>query len=307
VFVRLGASGDQDPAQSFRLTILFYDNPPPLPLVDPLDQANGTDPNRREPTVVEDFGGVDSQPLGPDDLPVRVNGASRLVRVRWTEATVPESRPAEGGFTPLAGGADAAEPGAEHYIGTEIPTAGPRSGLAGLEVIEEISLLCVPDEVHPALSVADRDRLRRAVLDQCAGRGDRFAILSVPGGPIDVATIGPPAESSLAAVYHPWVRVAVPGRADTVLVPPTGHVAGIYARTDLERGVHKAPANEVVRGIVDGDPGTGEGPLEFPVSRAQNDALNSRRINVIRDFRAVGRDVRVWGARTLSAEPSGGS
>jgi hypothetical protein len=79
-------------------------------------------------------------------------------------------------------------------------------------------------------------------------------------------------------------------------------VTGIYARTDIERGVHKAPANETVRGIIQTDT-AGEGPLEFTISRGDQEILNPRGINVVRDFRPDGRGIRVWGARTLSSDP----
>ena len=69
-------------------------------------------------------------------------------------------------------------------------------------------------------------------------------------------------------------------------------MAGIYARTDIERGVHKAPANEVIRGAVD---------LEFPVPKGNQDILNPRGVNCARDFRSDGRGIRLWGARTMSS------
>jgi phage tail sheath protein FI len=97
-------------------------------------------------------------------------------------------------------------------------------------------------------------------------------------------------------VFDPFTR-------DTVLVPPAGHVAGIYARSDRERGVHKAPANEVVRDIITRDINATRKPLEFTLARGDHDILNPRGINVIRDFRADRRGIRVWGARTLSGDP----
>jgi phage tail sheath protein FI len=83
------------------------------------------------------------------------------------------------------------------------------------------------------------------------------------------------------------------GEGDSKLVPPSGHMAGIWARNDSERGVHKAPANEVVRGAIG---------LETQVSRNEQDTLNPVGINCIRAF--PGRGIRVWGARTLSSDPS---
>jgi phage tail sheath protein FI len=93
-----------------------------------------------------------------------------------------------------------------------------------------------------------------------------------------------------------------PRTSDTLLVPPSGHVAGIYARTDVERGVHKAPANEALRGIVQVDINGTRRPLEFTIGKREHDMLNPRGINVIRDFRADRRGIRVWGARTISSD-----
>lgn len=88
-------------------------------------------------------------------------------------------------------------------------------------------------------------------------------------------------------------------------MPPGGHVLGIYARTDIARGVHRAPANEEVRGIITDDlRGPGHvGPLEFRTSKGVQDILNPRGINVMRDFRADQRAIRVWGARTMADDP----
>jgi Bacteriophage tail sheath protein len=95
--------------------------------------------------------------------------------------------------------------------------------------------------------------------------------------------------------------VAAPHTPDGhVLVPANGHIAGIYARVDRERGVHKAPANEVVLGLtsISGVP-----PLSRPLDKRQQDILNPRGIDVIRDFSVEGRGVRVWGARTMAVDP----
>jgi phage tail sheath protein FI len=101
-------------------------------------------------------------------------------------------------------------------------------------------------------------------------------------------------DSKYAALYYPWIKVANPlGNGAGVFVPPSGHIAGIWARTDGERGVHKAPANEVVRGALE---------PQFKVSKAEQDTLNPDGINCIRAF--PGRGVRVWGARTLSSDAS---
>ena len=96
-----------------------------------------------------------------------------------------------------------------------------------------------------------------------------------------------------AAYYYPWIGIYDPSMNGERLIPPTGQVVGICARTDIERGVHKAPANEVVRGAT---------RLEFAVPKALQDILNPRNVNCIRDFRSDGRGIRLWGARTMSSD-----
>lgn len=86
-------------------------------------------------------------------------------------------------------------------------------------------------------------------------------------------------------------------------MPPAGHVAGINAHTDIHRGVPKAPANEVVCGILKQDLGDGRRPLTHVLGARAQDLLNPCGVNVIRDFRSTGRGVRIWDARTMSSDP----
>jgi len=174
----------------------------------------------------------------------------------------------------------------------------PLMGLAALEAIDEISILLAPDEV------ADNSgAITNAVIDQCERLKDRLAIVSAPRNRDRLEDLRPPRDTSYAAFYYPWVRVFDTARQTTVLIPPGGHVAGIYARTDIERGVHKAPANEDVRGLTTGSVRSGDEPLEFTLVNSEQDILNPRGVNVIRDFRNAGRGVRLWGARTMSSDP----
>jgi phage tail sheath protein FI len=162
-------------------------------------------------------------------------------------------------------------------------------------------LLVAPDEVNGA--IANGSRITAALVEQCELLRDRFAILSVRADQRPVHGILPPHDTTYGAVYFPWIRVADTRTQDTLLVPASGHVAGIYARSDIERAVHKAPANELVRGIVEQDPAPALEPLEYRVTSAEGEILNARGVNVIRDFRAEGRGIRVWGARTMSSDP----
>jgi uncharacterized protein len=182
-----------------------------------------------------------------------------------------------------------------------------------LEDIADIDLVCVPDIVMedaalPRKLVFDGAHvfeLQRQVLEHCQRMGDRFAILDTL--PILDGKYGTQAELSLeraleehwreliptdGALYFPWIRVAPLAGSDPQFVPPCGHVAGIYARTDAQIGVHKAPANAIVEGAVD---------LEVQLTDADQSGLNEAGVNCIRSF--PGRGIRVWGARTLSGLP----
>jgi uncharacterized protein len=158
--------------------------------------------------------------------------------------------------------------------------------------VDDVALLAVPDEVRFA-TPASAGPVTAAAIAQCERRKDRFAIVSSAIGLGDVSQLKPPRDTSWAAFYCPWIDVHDPLTGRTLRIPPTGHIAGVIARVDEERGVHKAPANEELRGV------TG---LEFSITDTTQDVLNPRGVNAIRDFRAAGRGIRVWGARTMSSD-----
>ena len=138
-----------------------------------------------------------------------------------------------------------------------------------------------------------------AIVAHCELMGDRMAILDPPPGMSvqDVAkwrTNDSGLDSKFAALYYPWVKVLDPVSGSTRMVPPSGHMAGIWARNDNERGVHKAPANEIVRGAIDVQTQDHAGSSRRP--------LNPIGVNAVRGF--PGRGIRVWGARTLSSDPA---
>jgi Bacteriophage tail sheath protein len=308
LFVRVRAGSRPDNAGNpvgFRITVLYY-RTAPNPFVDPLDPANIGNPNRIDPDVIEDYDDLSADPLDGNYVITRVNNNSALIHLAYTNGAIAPAAPNDVPFGQLATvpGSDGVVPiTAVEYEGNPALPPDQRTGLAALEIIDEVALLLVPDEVHPALNAANQSQLMNTLVTQCERLVDRFAILSVPGGQGLVQNIFPPRDTSYAAIYYPWVRVFDPFTRDTVLVPPAGHVAGIYARSDRERGVHKAPANEVVRDIITRDINATRKPLEFTLARGDQDILNPRGINVIRDFRADRRGIRVWGARTLSSDP----
>jgi phage tail sheath protein FI len=328
LFAWVGPPSKQDPSNPgqpdpnrFRLVLLYYDTVPETvangnPLVDPLNLANAANADREEPDVVEDFDDLEFDPLGSDFVLTSLR-RSTLVTAAYNPATPTPPRPNDTGlangertYVPATNGnsglgAAASLPAAmtlNDFQGAAPTSANRGSGLSGLEAIDEISLLAAPDEGHSGVAAVVRTGLRDAIVLQCEQLKDRFGILqlAVDAGGGDPASVTPPASTSYAAVYYPWVRVLDPFTSETYLVPPGGHVAGIYAFTDIERGVHKAPANVAVRGIITADLPGNRGPLSVAVTKRQQDILNPRGVNVIRDFRADGRGIRVWGARTMA-------
>src|SRR5438105_8437163 len=171
------------------------------------------------------------------------------------------------------------------YIGKD-EGPGRRTGLNVFNDIPEISLVTAPGQADPAI--------QDAVISHCENNKYRFAILDSAEelGKDGIAKMPKPRDSQYAAVYFPWILVYDPEKGN-IFVPPSGHVAGIYARSDSERGVHKAPANEIVRGALG---------LKYTISRPEQDFLNPRGINCIRNM--GDRGIRVWGARTVSSDPS---
>jgi hypothetical protein len=192
---------------------------------------------------------------------------------------------ANGFPTPVsAPGSDGSPPDDDDYIGSD-NGPGARTGIESLQDVEDIRIIGAPgrfaDTVHNALiSQAERMRYRFAVLDP------NIASTSVNQILADRNLY----DTSFAALYVPWLEVVENGQR--LQLPPSGHVMGIYARSDVERGVGKAPANEVVRGIVG---------LQTYITTGEQEVLNPRNVNCIRRFE--GRGLRVWGARTLSSDP----
>lgn len=173
-------------------------------------------------------------------------------------------------------------------------SAPDRTGIAGLEAVDEVTMVACPDIVAAyqwgVATEEDVKAVQTAILNHCENMKDRFAILDCPVG-LNVQDMiswrkdKMNFDTKYGALYYPWIKV------DGRLLPPSGHVAGVYARVDSERGVHKAPANEIVRGAIG---------LERNVSRNEQDFLNPIAVNCIRTFPNQG--IRIWGARTLSSD-----
>lgn len=229
-----------------------------------------------------------------------VNKESKLVRIAEKESTLNllERTPSPGSY-PLAAAPTTAlvEVSADVVVGD----AAARTGMAGMEAAEDVTMVCIPDlmALYQAgkLSMEGVKAVQQAMLDHSANMKDRVAILDCPPGMSpqqikDWRMKDAGYDSKYAALYYPWIKVANPlGDGETILVPPSGHMAGIYARNDTERGVHKAPANEIVRGALG---------LETKITKSEQDSLNPAGINCIRAF--PGRGIRVWGGRTISSD-----
>jgi uncharacterized protein len=161
------------------------------------------------------------------------------------------------------------------------------TALQKLESIDEIAIVAAPGALT--------DPVQTAIITHCTNMRDRFAIID---GQVTTtitanAIKGAVGNSNYAALYFPRIRVYDPLSDNLIYVHASGYMAGIYARVDQERGVHKAPANEVVRGALG---------LEYLVSKAEQDLLNPSGINAIRNLNG---NIRVWGARTLGGDANG--
>jgi len=203
----------------------------------------------------------------------------------------------------LDGGDDGALPGGADLAGEEADPDDANlkaTGLAALGEIEDIAIVALPDGgayADTSLAEAAADTLiTHAELNKY-----RIAVVDAPRGSsmTEIRNFRGRFDSTYAALYHPWVEIFDPLERPAqgapprrILLPPSGFVTGIYARSDIERGVFKAPANEVVRGLT---------RFEANINTARQDVLNPEGINALRFFE--GRGNRVWGARTMSSDP----
>lgn len=186
----------------------------------------------------------------------------------------------------LSGGTDGNVAGisAAEYIGTD-GGPGKRSGIQAFIENSDVSLMSVPGITIPEVQMS--------LIAHCENLKSRFAVLDMPKDKKktdELVEYRDMFDTQYAAFYHPWIQIFDPLTKKNIIAPPSGSMLGIYARTDNTIGVHKAPANEVVRAC------TG---LASTYNTAEQDLLNPKGINLIRSF--PGRGIRVWGARTASS------
>lgn len=185
----------------------------------------------------------------------------------------------------LEGGSDgsASKVDASTFIG-EDNGPGKRTGLAAFVENNIVSMMAIPGVTIPEVEVA--------LVAHCERLKSRFAVLDMPREmykTADLIGFRQIVDSTYCAMYHPWIQVFDRSSNKSDYIPPSGAVMGVYSRTDIDRGVHKAPANEVVFC-------TG---LSVNYTKDEQDILNPEGINLIRML--PGQGIRIWGARTASS------
>jgi phage tail sheath protein FI len=228
-----------------------------------------------------------------------VKQQSSTIQIEEVGTSALERTPARGKLA--LGGANGPTPlriTPDDYVGN----SADRTGFGGLEAIDEVTMVAAPDLMslyqRGAIDLEGVQAVQSAMISHSELMGDRVAILDAPPGlnaqqvkEWRVDKVG--YDSKYATLYWPWIRIQDPLNGTGMFVPPGGHVAGVWARNDNTRGVHKAPANEVIRGALS---------LELTLTKGEHDQLNPAGINCIRAF--PGRGIRIWGARTLASDPS---
>jgi phage tail sheath protein FI len=241
---------------------------------------------------------------GDTNVETVVNAASTRVqvatKVQISDAAVLAAAALKPGLFPMVAPAPLPVPvKPKSFAGNETN----RTGINGLVIAEDVTMVMVPDLVTAATNKETGEvdlgmwkAVQTALISHCEGQANRMAILDAPPGMSvqgmkewrsDVAMY----DSQFAAMYYPWIKISDPVTDSEKLVPPCGHMAGIWARTDDTRGVWKAPANEVIRGALD---------VEIGITKTEQGLLNPIGVNCIRPFGT--RGIRVWGARTLSSD-----
>ncbi len=250
--------------------------------------TNPNPPLSPVPTQVEVFDSLSAIPTSSTYYVGAVNGASNLVTVSSATAGVPASTTS---IAFLGKGSDGTLPLVlADFQGLPTDPANPfttPSGLAALAAVDDISLLCCPDE-----NSQPKGQVAQLLQSVCENQMDRFAILQ--SGPQEGKPSGvvPTVYSEYAAYYYPWLNVVDPTTNITTLIPPGGHIAGIYARSDQNENVAKDPANEQIVGI---------DSLQLPIDNGTQGILNPIGVNCLRYFKGQGN--LVWGGRTTSPDP----
>jgi phage tail sheath protein FI len=298
VFVRVDPSSTTDKDKKpigFRLRLAYWDEEPPTAF-DPFTDRFTTP----RPSHTEEFDDLVANETSPDFYGKRLpfidldkgeakqgTESSALITLMRQPGAPAGALPEVGAKRIAGGGDDPNAIGVDDYKGAPTPSRKESQGLAALELdpYREVALVYAPNVSNDVVS---------AIVTHCENAHFRFAVVDSDKNQSDPGVLDPrttiPTDTSYAAFYYPWIVTSDPRSGARKLVPPGGHVLGIYARTDAERGVFKAPANETVRGAL---------AVQFDINDGIQDVLNPRGVNAIRQF--PGRGIRVWGARTLTS------
>jgi phage tail sheath protein FI len=253
-------------------------------------------PENTADALDELFEGLSFAPKSANYIVTQINGSSKLVTLPPAQQSIPADLSKLKDFpatevpngAKFSGGDDKLKSlSSDDFVGVD-GGSGKRTGIQALEDITDISIVVVPGMWSPVI--------QSALITHCETLKSRFAIVD-PQDRLGITEVqefrnGLP-DTKYAALYYPWVVVRDPSISDDVAMAPSGHMAGLYARVDNERGVHKAPANEVIRGIQ---------KLADDVTKREQDLLNPKNINALRYF--PGRGNRVWGARVVTSDSS---
>jgi phage tail sheath protein FI len=272
------AGGENPPEESFRLIV------------------------KTDGKVAEEFDRLTTA-RGKQNVITAVNAQSKLIQIEEVTPGGTLVKPEKGEVTIPAEPPEPSDPvvpelSTDDYVGD----VSQRTGFAGLEAIEEITMLAVPDLMaayqQGTIDMKTVKAVQLGMIAHCELMGDRVAIIDPPPA-LNAQQIKDwrmneaGYDSKYAALYWPWPKVMDPSSGQAVFVPPSGQIAGVWGRNDDTRGVHKAPANEVVRGALS---------LQTQITRKEHDLLNPIGINCLRVMPGMG--LRVWGARTLSSDPA---
>lgn len=218
-----------------------------------------------------------------------VSQKSEETKTASTGDIIPPAEEAGVSAVSMAGGSNGSVGtiSASDFIGVD-RGAGKRTGIQSFVDNDVVSIIAAPGITEPNVQLT--------LVAHCENLASRFAVLDIPKDAKkvqDVIAHRDMFDSDYAAMYHPWLQVFDSLDKKNIAIPPSGAMMGIYARSDNTRGVHKAPANEVVRACVG---------LDCQFNKGEQDILNPKGVNLIRSF--PGQGIRVWGARTVSSNPS---
>jgi phage tail sheath protein FI len=238
---------------------------------------------------------------GTNNVATKVSAESKIVTIEEVATGGALVKPDKGTIQLVAPEPEPEPPTTDELnVDDYVGDAADRTGFSGLEAVDDVTMVAVPDLMaafeQGSVDLETVKAVQLAAIAHCELMGDRIAIIDPPPN-LNAQQIknwrmdGGGYDSKFAALYWPWVKAFDPSTGTNRFIPPSGHMAGVWARNDDTRGVHKAPANEVVRGVTS---------LQTQITKTEQELLNPIGINCIRTF--PGRGIRVWGARTMSSD-----